>query len=405
MAKVPENTAESSGDARNNMKIAYFDAFSGISGDMTIGALLHLGLPIEELQKELAKLPLSGYRLSQSVRFQSGIRATKFDVEVSAPLGERSFRAISRMLRESSLVPLVKETALRIFTVLAEAESCVHGIAPGAVHFHEVGAIDSIVDIVGSAFGLHWLGVEKIYASALPMGKGLVPSRHGVLPIPAPATVELLKGLQVRLEDGDAEMVTPTGAAIVAAVAQQGQIPEMQLTSVGYGAGGRTLSDRPNLLRLLLATSVERPREEELLVLETNIDDLNPEIYEYVMERLFAAGARDVCFLPLQMKKNRPGVMLWVLGDIAARERLSAIIFAETSTLGIRAYPVSRVALRRENKDVETPHGIVRMKLSHAPDGQVHAAPEYDDCKRIAREKNLPLKVVYEAALLAARQV
>lgn len=386
------------------MKVAYFDAFSGMSGDMTVGALLHLGLPMEELQKELEKLPLSGYRISQSVRFLSGIRATKFDVEVSAPLGERSFRAISQMLRESSLIPAVKETALRIFTVLAEAESQVHGIASGAVHFHEVGAVDSIVDIVGSAFGLHWLGVEKIYASVLPMGKGFVPSRHGVLPIPAPATVELLKGLQVRLEDGDAEMVTPTGAAIVAAVAQQGQIPAMQLAAIGYGAGGRTLPDRPNLLRVLLATSVEQPREEQLLVLETNIDDLNPEIYEHVMERLFAAGARDVCLLPLQMKKNRPGVMLWVLGEISDRERLSAIMFAETSTIGVRSYPVSRVALRRESREVETPYGVVRIKLSHAPDGRVHAAPEYEDCKRIAREKNLPLKVVYEAALLMVRQ-
>ena len=387
------------------MKIIYFDAFSGVSGDMTVGALLHLGVPIGDLQNELAKLPLSGYRISTSTRVQSGIRATKFDVEVSAPLSERSFRAISHMLRESALLPLVKETALRIFTKLAEAESRVHGIAPGAVHFHEVGAVDSIVDIVGAAFGLHWLGVEQIYASMLPMGKGFVPSRHGVLPIPAPATVELLKGLQVRLEDGDAEMVTPTGAAIVAAVARQGPIPAMQLTAVGYGAGGRTLPDRPNLLRLLLATSVTQPREEQLLVLETNIDDLNPEIYEHVMERLFAAGARDVCLLPLQMKKNRPGVMLWVLGEIADRERLSAIMFAETSTIGIRSYPVARVALRRESKDVETLHGVVRMKLSHAPDGRVHAAPEYEDCKRIAREKNLPLKVVYEAALLAARQV
>jgi len=386
------------------MKIAYFDAFSGISGDMTIGAFLHLGLPMEELEQELAKLPLSGYRLSQSIRFQSGIRATKFDVEVSEPLGERSFRAISRMLRESSLLPVVKETALHIFTVLAEAESRVHGIAPGAVHFHEVGAVDSIVDIVGAAFGLHWLGVEKVYASALPMGKGVVPSRHGVLPIPAPATVELLKGLRVRLEDGAAEMVTPTGAAIVAAVAQQGQLPEMQLTAVGYGAGGRTLADRPNLLRVLLAKSVEQVRDEELLVLETNIDDLNPEIYEYVMEQLFAAGARDVCLLPLQMKKNRPGVMLWVLGEVADRERLSAIIFAETSTIGIRSYPVSRVALRRESKEVETSYGVLRLKLSHAPDGRVHAAPEYEDCRRIAREKNLPLKAVYEAALLAMRQ-
>jgi uncharacterized protein (TIGR00299 family) protein len=386
------------------MTIAYFDAFSGISGDMTVGALLHLGVALEDLQKELAKLPLSGYRISQEARFQSGIRATKFTVEVSEPLSERSFRAITQMLRESNLIPQVRETALRIFTVLAEAEGRVHGILPAAVHFHEVGAVDSIVDVVGAAFGLHALGVEKIYASPLPMGNGLVPSRHGVLPIPAPATVELMKGLRVQLEDGAAEMVTPTGAAIVAAVAQQGPIPQMQLKAVGYGSGERTLPDRPNLLRVLLATPVETPREEQLLVLETNIDDLNPELYEYVMERLFAAGARDVCFLPLQMKKNRPGVMLWVLGEISDRERLSAIIFAETSTIGIRSYPVSRFALRRESREVNTPYGGVRVKLSHTPEGRVHAAPEYEDCKRLAQEQNLPLKVVYEEALLAVRR-
>lgn len=385
------------------MKIAYFDAFSGISGDMTVGALLHLGVSLDALRAELAKLPLSGYRLSQAERLLSGIRATKFEVEVTEPLGERSFRAIARMVQESGLIPQVKETALRIFTVLAEAEGRVHGIAPEAVHFHEVGAVDSIVDIVGAAFGLYALGIEKVYASALPMGKGLVPSRHGVLPIPAPATVELLKGLQVRLEDGSAEMVTPTGAAIIAAVAQQGAVPQLQLIAVGYGAGERTLPDRPNLLRVLLGNLVETPREEQLLVLETNIDDLNPELYEHVMERLFAAGARDVFFLPIQMKKNRPGVLLWVLGEVADREKLSALIFAETSTLGIRSYPVARVALRRESKEVVTPYGSVRVKLAHAPDGRVNVAPEYEDCKRLAREKDVPLKVVYEAALHAAR--
>jgi len=386
------------------MKIAYFDTFSGISGDMTVGALLHLGLRLEDLQKELAKLPLAGYRIDQEARFQSGIRATKFVVEVSEALSERSFRAITRMLRESSLLPQVKETAIRIFTVLAEAEGRVHGILPGAVHFHEVGAVDSIVDIVGAAFGFHSLGVEKVYASALPMGKGFVPSRHGVLPIPAPATVELMKGLQVRLEDGAAEMVTPTGAAIVAALAQQGSIPQMQVTDVGYGAGERTLPDRPNLMRMMLATVVEPPQEGQLLVLETNIDDCNPEFYEHVMERLFAAGARDVCFLPIQMKKNRPGVMLWVLGELCDRERLSTIMFSETSTIGIRSYTVSRMALRRERTEVDTLYGVVRVKVSHTPDGRTHAAPEYEDCKRLAQEKKLPLKVVYEAALLAARQ-
>jgi uncharacterized protein (TIGR00299 family) protein len=386
------------------MKIAYFDAFSGLSGDMTVGALLHLGVSLDALRAELAKLPLSGYQLNQTERMQSGIRATKFDVEVSEPLGERSFRAITHMLRESDLIPQVKETALRIFTVLAEAEGRVHGVAAEAVHFHEVGAVDSIVDIVGAAFGLHALGIEKVYTSALPMGKGVILSRHGVLPIPGPATVELLKGWPVRLEDGGAEMVTPTGAAIVAAVAQHGAVPQLQLAAVGYGAGERTLPDRPNLLRVLIGNTSETPREEQLLVLETNIDDLNPELYEHVMERLFAAGARDVFLAPIQMKKNRPGVLLWALGEITDHDKLSAILFAETSTLGIRSYPVARVALRRESREVVTPYGSVRVKLAYGPDGRVNVAPEYEDCKRLARDQNVPLKLVYEAAVRHARE-
>ena len=386
------------------MRIAYFDTFSGISGDMTVGALLALGVSLDALRAELAKLPLSGYQLSQSERVQSGIRATKFEVVVSEPLGERSFRAIARMLQTSELNPQVKETALRIFTVLAEAEGRVHGVATEAVHFHEVGAVDSIVDIVGAAFGLHTLGIERVYASALPMGKGFVPSRHGILPIPGPATVELLKGWPVRFEDGPAEMVTPTGAAILAAVAQHEAVPQLDLSAVGYGAGERTLPDRPNLLRVVLGNARETPREEQLLVLETNIDDLNPELYEHVMECLFAAGARDVFLAPIQMKKNRPGVLLWVLGEIADRDKLSTILFAETSTLGIRSYPVTRAALRRESKEVATPYGNVRVKLAFSPDGRVNVAPEYEDCKHLAREKAVPLKLIYEAAVRNARE-
>ena len=386
------------------MNIAYFDAFSGLSGDMTVGALLHLGVSLDALRDELRKLPLSGYHLTQSERTLSGIRATKFSVEVHDPLHERSFRTIARMLQESALLPQVKATALRIFTVLAEAEGRVHGVIPEAVHFHEVGAVDSIVDIVGAAFGLHFLGVEQIYVSPLPMGKGLVPSRHGILPIPGPATVELLKGIPVRLGDGEAEMVTPTGAAIVAALAKQSVMPMFIPAAVGYGAGARTFADRPNLLRVLLGTCRESAREEQLTMLETNIDDLNPEIYDYVMERLFAAGARDVFLSTIHMKKNRPGILLQVLCEPTDGEQLRSVMFAETSTLGVRSYTVERVALRRESRSVTTTYGDVRVKIAHGPDGREHAAPEYEDCKRLAQEKNVPLKVVYEAAMFAMRK-
>ncbi|MGE0821365.1 MAG: nickel pincer cofactor biosynthesis protein LarC [Candidatus Binatia bacterium] len=385
------------------MKVVYFDAFSGISGDMVVGALLQLGVSFDGLQQELQKLPFSGYRLSQSERRMSGIRATKFQVEVRDPLHERSFRSIARMLQESDLLPQVKTTALRIFTVLAKAEGHVHGVAPEAVHFHEVGAVDSIVDIVGTAYGLSVLGTEKGYVSPLPLGRGLIPSRHGVLPVPGPATVELLKGRPVRFGDGEAEMVTPTGAAIVAAMAEHGSVPSLDVIAVGYGAGERTLSDRPNLLRVVIGNTRESAREEQLTVIETNIDDFNPELYEYVMEQLFLAGARDVFLSPIQMKKGRPGVLLWVLCDPDKSEAVGAVILTETSTLGIRSYPVSRLALRRERRTIQTAYGEIGVKLAYRPDGRVTAAPEYEDCKRVALEKQVPLTLIYEAAMLGVR--
>jgi hypothetical protein len=243
-----------------------------------------------------------------------------------------------------------------------------------------------------------------VYVSALPLGSGMVPSRHGILPIPGPATVELLKGFPVRFADGDSELVTPTGAAILAALAQPLAVPAMQVEAVGYGAGERTLADRPNVLRVLVGQTESAPHTDQLLVLETNIDDLNPEFYEHIMERLLHAGACDVFLCPIHMKKNRPGILLWVLCLAADREQLSGVLFAETSTLGIRSYPVDRVALRREHKTVETQYGPIQIKLAHQPGGRIHLAPEYEDCKRCAQEHNVPLKVVYEAALHAAQE-
>ena len=393
------------------MKIAYFDTISGISGDMAVGAFLHLGVSLDALRAELQKIALSGYTLGQTVKEHSGIQAIKFQVEVHEPQGERSFRAIAELIRSSALTPRVKELALQIFTVLAEAEGKVHGVATADVHFHEVGAVDSIVDIVGTAFCLQALDVEQVYVSPVPLGSGVVPSRHGILPVPGPATLELLKGFPVRFADGSAELVTPTGAAIVAALAQLTRVPAMQVEAIGYGAGTRTLADRPNVLRIAVGRSQDTLEQdasqalsaERLMVLETNIDDLNPEFYEYVIERLIEAGARDVFVCPIHMKKNRPGVLLWVLCDPVNCERLSSLLFAETSTLGIRSYPVDRVALRRERRNVETSYGTIGVKVAYQPDGRPQFAPEYEECKRAAREKNVPLKIVYEAALWAAR--
>ncbi len=384
------------------MKIVYFDAFSGISGDMVIGALLDLGLSLDLLQTEFSKLPLDGYTLHQSERIQHGIRAIKFDVSVGAQQHERSFRSIADMLEVSPLSETVKTTALKIFTRLAEAEAHVHNTSVTDVHFHEVGAVDSILDIVGTAIGFEALGIQAVYTGPLPMGSGFVSSRHGTLPVPGPATAELVKGMPVRFEDGQSELVTPTGAAILAVMAQPGP-PLFSITQVGYGAGARTLSDRPNVLRVCLGHSVSEVRHEQLLVLETNIDDLNPEWYEHVMEQLFAAGARDVFFSPVQMKKNRPGILLRVLCAPQDQGQLSNIIFNETATLGIRSYPVDRLALQREQKEIQTRYGPVRVKIAYQPNGQVNCAPEYDDCKRLAQEKKIALKLVYEAALQGAR--
>ena len=385
------------------MNIAYFDAFSGISGDMVVGALLDLGVSLDVLRTEFAKLPVDGYAISQSERIQSGIRAVKFDVAVNATQHERHFRSIVEMLKRSALSPGVTETALKVFTRLAEAEAQVHNVPLEDVHFHEVGAVDSILDIVGAAVGLEALGVEVLYTSPLPMGSGFVSSRHGTLPLPGPATAELVKGLPVRFEDGQSELVTPTGAAIVAALAQP-KPPPLTISKIGYGAGTRRLPDRPNLLRLCIGQPVSELRQEQLLVLETNIDDLNPEWYEHVMELLFAAGARDVFFTPIHMKKNRPGMLLWVLCEPKDQGQLSHIIFTETSTLGVRSYPVDRFALSREQKDVPTRYGTVRVKIAYQPNGQINIAPEYDDCKRIAQKKNIPLKLVYELAVQEAQR-
>ena len=384
------------------MKIAYCDAFSGISGDMVIGALLDLGLSLEVLKTEYAKLPLDGYTLRQSERVQSGLRAIKFDVEVIGKQPARSFRSIADMLETSRLSEPVKTTALRIFTRLAEAEAHVHNTSVADVHFHEVGAVDSILDIVGAAIGFEALEIQTLYTGPLPLGSGFVSSRHGILPVPGPATAELLKGLPVRFEDGQSELVTPTGAAILAALAQPGP-PLFSITRVGYGAGARTLADRPNVLRVCLGQPVSAVQYEHLLVLETNIDDLNPEWYDYVMQQLFVAGARDVFLSSVHMKKNRPGILLRVLCSPQDRGRLSDIIFNETSTLGIRSYPVERLALRREQKEVQTEYGPVSVKIAYQPNGQVNCAPEYDDCKRLAQEKNIALKRVYEAALQGAK--
>ena len=389
------------------MKIAYLDTFSGISGDMTVGALLHVGLPLAIVEESIAALGLADVMLSAERVARSGIDATKFHVHVRAEHAHdghvhRPYAAIRDLLERSALAPRVKDAALAIFARLADAEGRVHGVAPDTVEFHEVGAVDSIVDVVGAALGFAHLGIEAVYAAPLPLGQGRVRSAHGPLPVPAPAVVELLAGRPVRLEDGGAELVTPTGAAIVAALARAETVPEMRIAAVGYGAGDRTLTDRPNVLRILVGEPVVAPGGDDVVVLETTIDDMSPQLYEHVLERLLDAGARDAFLVPAIMKKSRPATVLRVLAAPADRDRLAGIVFAETSTIGLRFATWRRLVLPREERTVETPYGTVRVKIARAPDGTPNVAPEFDDCRRLASERGVPLKLIHQAALAAA---
>ena len=379
------------------MKILYFDCFSGVSGDMTLAAFLDLGLPLEKLQEEMKKLALENCSLEVHPGSRSGIAALGLEVKVG-PREEhhRHFFQIREMILKSKLAPEVKEISLAVFQRLAEAEARVHKKTVEEIHFHEVGAVDSIVDIVGTAIGVHYFKPDKIYASELPMGRGFVQCQHGRLPLPAPATVEVLKGYPVKSVNVEGELVTPTGAAIVAALSSKASpFPSMIVEKIGYGMGKREFPDRPNLLRLVLGEASESYLTDRAVVLESNLDDMNPEFYDYLMERLFQKGALDVALSPLQMKKNRPGTLLRVIAEEKDGEALSELILRESTTLGVRSFSVDRKKLPREVREVETRYGKVRVKVS----GAIRFQPEYEDCRRIAREKGVPIQEVYWEAM------
>jgi pyridinium-3,5-bisthiocarboxylic acid mononucleotide nickel chelatase len=385
------------------MKTAYFDAFSGLSGDMIVGAMLDVGLDFDALQTAIGSLEIDGYKVSTRRKSVSGIDALKFEVDVLEPQPERHLDEIRNIIQSARLSTPVTRDAIRCFELLADAEAKVHRTTPDRVHFHEVGAVDSIIDIVAAAWGYHRLGFSGALVSALPMGTGFARSRHGIIPVPAPATVELLAGFELRFNDGPSEMVTPTGAAIMKAFARSapGLIP-FEIERVGYGAGSKDFVDRPNLLRLAIGQTRDAFDTDELVEIAANIDDLNPQIYDHLIERLFAVGARDVTLTPTIMKKNRPGVILTVLCERAQRERIAETIFAETSTIGIRFHPVSRLKLPRKVITADTRFGAIRVKVS-GPDGMPYTiAPEYDDCHHAALIHCVPLKTVIEEARKAA---
>jgi len=384
--------------------IAYLDCFSGISGDMLLGAMVDAGLSLDDLRGDLARLPLTGYEVRAERVTKQGLAGTKVTVEVEHAHAHRGLADILDLLAAADLPAEVQAGATRIFTRLAEAEAKVHGTSVEQVYFHEVGAVDAIVDVVGACCGLRRLEIEEVYASALPLGGGWVDTAHGRLPVPAPATVELLKGAPTYGGPVEKELVTPTGAAILTTLCLGfGPMPPMTVKATGCGAGSLDLP-HPNLLRLMIGEPVEPLREQRLTVLETNIDDMNPEFYDHLMERLFAAGALEVYLTPIVMKKSRPGTLVSVLTEPAWVEALSEILFRETSTLGLRVMEVARRCLEREWREVETEYGRVRVKLGLLRGEIVTAAPEYEDCKRLALARGAPVKAVYEAARAAFLQ-
>ena len=384
-------------------RIAYFDCFSGISGDMVLGALVDAGADLRAIEEELRKLGLEGWTVSAEKVKRGAIFATQVKVETSEEHHHRGLSIILGRIDKAGLAPRAAERARRVFTRLAEAEARVHNVPVEEVHFHEVGAVDSIVDIVGAAIGFELFGIDEFACSALDVGAGQVKTAHGLLPVPAPATAELLRGAPMYTSGIARELVTPTGAAIATTFSTRyAQIPDMTLRAVGYGAGSANLTEKANVLRILIGENATSEAGEHwdapVSVIETNLDDMSPQIYGYFVERALAAGALDVFSTAVQMKKNRPGVLLTILCDAAHTTRLIDLVFRETTTIGVRTYDVRRKVLDRELVPVATPFGEVRMKISRMNGSVLNATPEYEDCQRLAAEKGIPLKQVIAAA-------
>jgi uncharacterized protein (TIGR00299 family) protein len=385
--------------------IAYFDCFSGISGDMTLGALVDAGVPLSKIKDELARLPVKGYQLTARKVKRAGLRATKVDVILQATVRSqkspvRKWKDIEKIIHKSSLSEEIKFKGLSIFRRLFEAEAKVHGGRYDRIHLHELGAIDCIVDIFGSLIGLDILGINTIYSSPINLGSGFINSEHGILPVPAPASVELLKGIPVYSSEVTFELTTPTGAVLISTLSDRfGPMPHMHISKTGVGAGDQNFRRRPNIMRILVGMDKKSKitTEDEVTVLETNIDDMNPQVYEYVMDILFKEGALDVFLTQVVMKKGRPGIKLTVLCNKDKKDVLSDIILKETTSIGLRFYNVNRKTLQREIKSKNTRYGTVRIKESRLGREVHKASPEYEDCKKIAKKFNISLIDVIKA--------
>ncbi|WP_319575619.1 nickel pincer cofactor biosynthesis protein LarC [uncultured Desulfobacter sp.] len=386
--------------------ILYLDMMAGIAGDMFLGALVDLGVPVKWLKGKLSAV-LDGFDLRTEIVFRSHLRAVNLHVDVTDHATHRHYTTIRQMIESADLPETVRANALTAFKHIAQAEAHIHGKDIETVHFHEIGGIDSLVDIIGSFLALDYLGVDQVAATPVPLGSGTIKCAHGTIPVPVPATVAILKGLEVTGSDAKTEIVTPTGASIVATLAPQfGGMPDMQIEKVGYGAGKRDIgASVPNLLRLVLGTpaavqkSGENILSDQVHVLYTNVDDMSPESLGFVMDRLMDKGALDVSFTPAFMKKNRPATRIEVICHKDQLQTLSTILLSETTTIGVRYHLCDRMILRREPVEVETSLGRVNAKKITTPDGRTRTMPEYDDCKRKAQEHKLPFYQVYERIL------
>jgi pyridinium-3,5-bisthiocarboxylic acid mononucleotide nickel chelatase len=390
---------------------AYFDCFSGISGDMTLGALIGLGVPVGWLRQRIAQLPLDGFDIIEKSVSRSGICANLIEVMVDEGQPRRDYLEIRTLIENCPFSNRVKHVSLDILERIAVAEAQIHGSPKDRVHFHEVGGVDAIVDIVGTALCIEYLKIDQVAASNIPNGCGFTKSMHGTIPIPAPATISILKGIPTYGTGIPYELVTPTGAAIIAALARSfGPMPEMITEKIGYGSGQRILESQPNLLRVVLGKEREHLQdrhpnilEDDIVVIETNIDDMNPEWFGHVMERLQKAGALDICWLPVHMKKNRPGTMAQILCRKQQKTAVVRILLTETTSLGVRTYDAHRYMLERKAVRISTTYGEMSAKQVKDVDGILRVVPEYDECKKIADEQNVAIRDVYDTVLAKNR--
>lgn len=391
------------------MRQAYLDGSSGISGDMFLGALLDAGFDAHRLLEELKKLPLGFYKLKRTRSTRGGITGTRFEVEVAGDQPHRKLSDIEAMLGAPGLSEGVKEKALKIFRKLAEAEGKIHGKPAADIHFHEVGAVDAIIDIVGACVGMEALEISELVSSPLNVGGGRVEAEHGSLPVPAPATAELLQGIPLYSSGVEGELVTPTGAAIVSTLAASfGPFPSFKIERIGYGAGAKEFPKHANVARLFLGERLEavkadagKPGDELVSIIEANLDDMSPQLYGYLVDQALAAGALDVTCSSVQMKKNRPGLQVTILTTPEKADALAQLVFEQTTTIGLRIYEARRKVLEREHVEVETPYGKVRIKVAKREGKVMNAAPEFDDCEKLAIEKAVSLKQVMMAAQVA----